>query len=166
MKRKDIIEAFVEKTEAEKREPKEEQNVPLILVSYWKEKALSLANGDQTRRSLVTFIAFLSQDAVGVGAKIMDLTPALFERFRKWRMGPHDFEIEWFGNPKSYSSPGVAGSTVQRNINDIRAAVYHARDTLKIRMAPKIRNVEARYLPGPRNRILTEDELARIVWYA
>ena len=46
-------------------------------------------------------------------------------------MAPHEFCVPWGGENKIYSSPGVGGETVQRNINDIRAAVHYAEDNLR-----------------------------------
>lgn len=137
------------------------------IVNYWKERGRKLVNNDQTGRSLRTFLAFLMQDEVGVQAVITDLTPALFERFREWRMGPHAFSLEWFGETFDYTSTkGVSGATVQRNINDVRAAVNFAVAEMRIPMAPKIKDVDPRYKSPPRERVLTIDEMARIAWYA
>ncbi len=143
-----------------------EANVIAHMVNYWREHGRKVTNSDQTSRSLRTFAAFLMQDDVGVGAVITDLTPVLFERFREWRMGPHGFELEWFGETYAYQTEGVSGSTVQRNINDVRAAIGHAESNLRIPMAPKIKDLDPRYRSPPKDRILTEDELARIAWYA
>lgn len=137
------------------------------IINYWKEKGVKLVNSDQTGRSLRTFVAFLMQDEVTVRAVITDLTPVLFERFREWRMGPHAFVMEWFGQTFSYESEkGVSGATVQRNVNDVRAAVNYAVANLRIPMAPKIRDVADEFQSEPRERILSLDELARIAWYA
>ena len=141
------------------------QVIPL-LMAYWKEHGKTTINQDQTGRSLRTFIGFLLQDRAGVGAVVTDLVPTLFERFRKWRMGPHCFELTWGGQAVSYSSKSVSGATVQRNINDIRAAVHHAEDNLRIPMAPKIKNLIAKFRSAPRERTLTIAEMARIAWYA
>ena len=137
-----------------------------ILVTYWKEKGARAVNWDQTSRSLRTFLAFLLQDRAGAHAVVTDMTPVLFERFREWRMGPHSFEIDWFEQTYAYKSDGVSGATVQRNINDVRAAVHHAEANMRITMAPRIADVDQRYQSAHKDRILTEDELARIVWYS
>ena len=141
------------------------QVIPL-LMAYWKEHGKKTVNRDQTGRSLRTFIGFLLQDRVGVGAVVTDLVPTLFERFREWRMGPHRFELTWGTQAVSYSSESVSGATVQRNINDIRAAVHHAQANLRIPMAPKIKDLDQRYQSPLRERVLSIDEMARIAWYA
>lgn len=143
----------------------EAQVVP-ILWRYWLEKGRHNVNADQTGRSLRTFVAFLEQDAIGPGAVVTDILPVVIDRFRVWRMKPHAFAMEWDGEQFDYSSEGVSGDTVNRNLNDVRAAFGHAEDNQRIPYAPKIRAVDQRYLNPLRERVLTEDELARIVWYA
>lgn len=135
------------------------------IINYWKERGRKAVNSDQTGRSLRTFLAFLMQDEVTVQAVITDLTPVLFERFREWRMGPHAFSLEWFGETFDYESKGVVGATVQRNINDVRAAINHAQNNLRIPMAPRINDLSDEYKSAPRERVLTLDEMARIAWY-
>lgn len=136
------------------------------IVNYWKEKGRKLVNSDQTGRSLRTFLAFLMQDQAGVEAVIIDLTPALFERFREWRMAPHAFSLEWFGETYDYATDkGVSGATVQRNINDVRAAVNFAVDNARIPMAPRIKDLADEYRSEPRERILSFGELGKIAWY-
>lgn len=137
-----------------------------MLMTYWHEKGSKAVNSDQTGRSLRTFIGFLAQDKIGARAVVSDLIPATFERFREWRMGPHRFAVPWAGQTVPYESEGVSGATVQRNINDIRAAVNHAEDNLRIPMAPKINDIDQRHQSAPRERVLTFDEMARIAWYA
>ncbi|MGB3167436.1 MAG: integrase [Alteraurantiacibacter sp.] len=148
------------------RQTPENASVVVALIQYWEERGHKRQNADQTERSLIVFIAFLMQDEIGQGAVVTDLTNLLFERFIKWRMSAHSYSLTWYGRAKKYSSDGVAGPTVQRNINDVRAAINFAADNMRITSAPKIKNIP-RHLQGThRSRILTEDELARIVWYA
>ncbi len=139
--------------------------VPILSV-YWNERGTDLVNRDQTHRSLRTFIAFLDQDRIGLNAVVTDLVPVVFERFRKWRMKPHRFDIEWGGKATPYQSAGVAGDTVARNLNDVRAAINHAEANMRIPYAPKIRTVDDKHLNALRERVLTLDEMARIFWYA
>ena len=160
------LDAFIDERKALRRQPAGEASVVAILVTYWREKGRKAVNADQTNRSLRTFAGFLLHDTAGVRATVTDLTPALFERFREWRMGSHAFALDWFGEAIDYASDGVAGATVQRNVNDVRAAVHHALANMRITMAPKIPDVDSRYLSPPRERVLSIDELARIAWYA
>jgi integrase len=141
------------------------QVIPMIMA-YWKEHGRQTVNHDQTGRSLRTFIGFLLQDRVGVAAVVTDLTPVLFDRFRRWRMAEHHCVVPWAGGMWNYDSKGVVGATVQRNINDVRAAVNHAEANLRIPMAPKIKDLDPKYRSAPRERVLTLEELSRIAWYA
>jgi integrase len=165
---KAILHAFVEEERAKNtRQAPTDASVAAILVTYYREKGSKAVNRDQASRSLRTFLAFLLQDEAGHGAVVTDLTPTLFERFREWRMGPHSFQLAWFGEDFDYSSAeGVAGATVQRNINDVRAAVHHAADNMRITHAPRISDLDERYHSPLRERVLTMDEMARIAWYA
>jgi len=160
------MDAWIDAQRSLGRQDPNEAEVAAALVNYWREKGSKAINSDQTGRSLRTFLAFLIQDRAGAKAVITDLTPTLFERFREWRMGPHSFTLTWFGEAFDYHSEGVSGATVQRNVNDVRAAIYHAEANLRIPMAPRIGDLDQRYLSEPRERILTIDEMARIAWYA
>lgn len=163
---KAAIHAYAEAERAKgKQEPSDARVIPLLLL-YWQEKGRDNINHDQTGRSLRTFIGFLDQDEAGLNAVVTDMVPALFERFRKWRMKPHNFNVSWGGRDYPYQSAGVAGDTVDRNLNDIRAAINHAEGNMRIPYAPKIKAVEQRHLNPLRERVLTLDELSRIFWYA
>lgn len=148
------------------RQTAEDAAVAPILWRYWIEKGRHNINSDQTGRSLRTFIAFMEQDDVGDGAVLTDMLPIVFDRFRAWRMKPHGFSMQWDGEQFDYSSDGVSGDTVNRNLNDIRAAFGHAEENRRIPYAPKVKAVAKALRNPPRERVLTEDELARIVWYA
>ena len=165
---KAILHAFVEEERARTtRQAPTDAGVAAILITYYREKGSKAVNWDQTSRSLRTFLAFLLQDEVGHAAVVTDLTPALFERFREWRMAPHSFQLAWFGETFDYkSAEGVAGATVQRNINDVRAAIHHAADNMRITHAPRIYDLPDRYKSPLRERVLTMDEMAQIAWYA
>jgi integrase len=161
-----MMDAHIDAQKSLKRQDPSEAEVAAHLINYWREKGSKAINSDQAGRSLRTFLAFLIQDVVGARAVVTDLTPALFERFREWRMGPHRFTLTWFGEAFDYASEGVSGATVQRNVNDVRAAVYHAQANLRIPMAPKIGDLDQRYLSEPRERILSMREMGMIAWYA
>lgn len=163
---KGVLDAFVAEQKALQRQDSHVAEVVPMLMAYWHEHGKHAINNDQAARSLRTFIAFLAQDSAGVRAVVTDLVPALFERFRVWRMAAHGFSIPWAGETLTYTSEGVSGATVQRNINDIRAAVLHAEANMRIPMAPRIKDVDQRHKSAPRERVLTLDELGRIAWYA
>lgn len=161
-----VIHAHDERERAKGRQDPQDARVIPLLWLYWQEKGHKNINHDQTSRSLRTFVGFLMQDEAGLSAVVTDMVPALFERFREWRMGPHDFSVEWEGRTFDYDSEGVSGDTVDRNLNDIRAGLNHADDNMRIAYAPKVRAVAIEYLNPLRDRVLSIDEMARIVWYA
>lgn len=163
---KAAIEAFVAEQRARQKQDQTEAQVVPLLMAYWQEHGRKTVNHDQAARSIRTFVAFLAQDCVGARAVVTDLVPTTFERFREWRMGSHTFAIRWGAEQINYSSQGVSGATVQRNINDIRAAVHHAEDNQRIPLSPRIRDLPARYRSEPRDRTLTLQEMSRIAWFA
>lgn len=161
-----VLHAYAERERAKgKQDPQDARVIPLLWL-YWQEKGRKNINHDQTGRSLRTFVAFLMQDTAGMNAVVTDMLPAVFERFREWRMGVHAFEMEWDGKNYPYTSLGVSGDTVDRNLNDVRAAIHHAEANMRISYAPKIKAVPLEHLNPLRERVLTEDEMARIAWYA
>lgn len=165
---KAFIHAHVEglRAKAPRQDPHDARVIPQLFL-YWKERGKNLANADQTQRSLKSFMGFLYQDEVGMNATVSDLVPATIERFRVWRMAPHAFEVDWVDGPATYSSEtGVSGDTVDRNLNDVRAAINHAADNMRIAYAPRIRGVEAKHKNPLRERVLTIEELGKIFWYA
>lgn len=164
---KAALDAFVAEQKAQQKQQASEAEVIPMLMAYWKEHGTKLINSDQTGRSIRTFIGFLMQDRVGVRAVVTDLTPATFERFREWRMGPHSMSVPWAGEVIEYASEkGVSGATVQRNINDIRAAVHHAEANMRIPAAPRIKDLDQKYASKLRDRVLTLEEMGMIAWYA
>lgn len=48
----------------------------------------------------------------------------------------------------------------------IRAGLNHAEENMRIAFAPKVKAIAIEHLNPLRERVLSEDELARIVWYA
>jgi integrase len=163
-----FIHAYVERerAKAQRQDPHDARVIPHLFL-YWRERGMHLANADQTQRSLKTFMGFLYQDEVGMNAVVTDLVPATIDRFRAWRMKPHAFEVDWIDGPFAYrSETGVSGDTVDRNLNDVRAAINHAADNMRIAYAPRIRGVETKHKNPLRERVLTMDELGRIFWYA
>jgi hypothetical protein len=43
-----------------------------------------------------------------------------------WRLKPHSYSIEWLGKTFAHSSKGVSGEAIQRNLDDVRAALNYA----------------------------------------
>lgn len=160
------MDAYIDQQKSLGPQQPHDAGVISMLVNYWNEKGCKSVNSDQTSRSLRTFAAFLAQDKATAHAVVTDLTPTLFERYREWRMGPHGFKLRWFGKLVDYQSEGVSGATVQRNINDVRAAIHHAEDNLRIPFAPRIKDLDQRYMSPPRERVLTIEEMGKIAWFA
>jgi hypothetical protein len=86
-------------------------------------------------------------------------------RFRRWRMGPHSWEIEWGGKTLAHSSSGVSGKTVQRNIEDLRAALHHAEANHRFQ-APKVHSIDKKHIKRNPRQVLDLDTLGAILGYA
>jgi integrase len=139
--------------------------VPQLLL-YWDERGQHVVSPDQIASSFRAFIGFLMQDEAGLDLSFSDVTPGLFRRFQNWRMGPHAYSLDWKGRRFTHKSIGVRGETVQRNLNDVAAALNYAANEGRVPYSPKVPSVEARHRSPPRSRVLTVDELASIIGYA
>lgn len=163
---KKIIDAFHAQQQARKPQEVHEARVIPVLMVYWQDRGKNAIKPDQIASSLRQFIGFLIQDEATLNAVVTDLTPALFERFRRWRMGPHEYNVPWADKYFAHKSPGVKGESVQRNIDDVRAAILYAEKNHRLPMAPKIESLEKRWRSQARDNTLTFEELGRIYWYA
>ena len=163
---KAVIDAFHAEQQAKRPQAVENAAVIPLLMVYWNERGKKAIKPDQIASSLRQFIGFLMQDEATPSAVVPDLNPALFERFRQWRMGPHEYNVPWAGKDYIHSSPGVRGESVQRNIDDVRAAILHAESNNRLPMVPRIASLEERYRSKARDNLLTIDQLGRIYWYA
>ena len=76
--------------------------VPLLFL-YWDEHGKSVISPDQIASSIRVFIGFLLHDPIGPNLTISDVTPQLFERFRRWGWGS-----------TATTSPGRARTTSTR----------------------------------------------------
>lgn len=163
---KAIIHDFAERERAKTLQGDEEARVIPLLFLYWDEHGRDVISPDQIASSIRQFIGFLMQDESGVNVTVADLTPNLFNRFRQWRMKPHEYCVPWRGKDYSHKSKGVNGESVQRNVDDIRAAILHHVNNRRLRSAPKIPNVPDKYRSRPRDRVLTIEELGAMFGYA
>lgn len=160
------IDAHYAASKARGRQDASAALVPQLLL-YWDEHGQHAVSPEQIASSLRVFIAFLMQDEIGLDLTFADVTPALFRRFTSWRMGPHSHALDWKGRHYARrSGTGVRGETVQRNLDDVRAALNHAANEGRVPYAPKVPSVEARHRSPPRSRVLSAAELARIIGYA
>lgn len=163
---KATIDAFHAQQQARQPQEAHEARVIPVLMVYWQDRGKNAIKPDQIASSLRQFIGFLMQDEATPNAVVTDLTPALFERFRRWRMGPHEYNVPWGDKDFAHKSPGVKGESVQRNIDDVRAAILYAEKNSRLPMAPKIESLEKRWRSQARDNTLTFEELGRIYWYA
>ena len=163
---KPILHAYAaeQRTKARDQRPDESQVVP-HLMHYCREHGPDVARLDTAKSSFRAFIGFLQQDELGTGATVADMTKGAFARFRRWRMGPHGWDVEWGGRNYRHSSAGVSGEAVQRNLEDLRAALNHAEAEGRIE-APKIPMVAKELRSEPRDRLMTFEEIGALWGYA
>lgn len=164
----DAIQSILAQHEAwrakQRQEPDEALAVGLFL-QFWNERGKSRRNAATVASSLRIFMAFLDQDEAGMGVAVAGLDKDLFERFMAWRLRPHSYAIEWLGKVYSHSSDGVSGEAIQRNLDDVRAALNYAVGK-QLPWAPKVPAVDAALRSPPRDVTLTIDQLGSIVAYA
>ncbi len=163
---KAVIHAHVEGERARGIQKPEEAKVLPLLILYWDEHGRNVISPDQIASSLRCFIGFLMQDEVGADLTVAELTPQLFERFRRWRMGPHDYDVPWGGRDFRHTSKGVRGESVQRNLDDVRSALNHHERNGRLPYAPRVNALAQQYRSPPRDRVLTIEELGAIVGFA
>src|SRR3546814_20731381 len=84
------------------------------------------------------FIGFLMQDEAGLAVTVSGMTPNLIKRFIAWRSGAHSYAVPWKDKHYNHTSKGIKGESIQRNIEDIRAALNHAANNDRIPYVPKI----------------------------
>lgn len=135
------------------------------LFNYLRERGPDVGRLDTMRSSFRAWIGFLMQDKLGTEATVASITPNVVARFRRWRMGPHEWEVEWSKRTYRHKSEGVTGLTVQRNIEDLRAALNHAEGERRI-TAPKVPSVEKRLRKKAGRALLTFKQLGAIFAYA
>jgi len=163
---KGIIDAYFEEQRAKKPQSVENAKVIPALFTYWEERGRNVVSPEQIANSIRCFIGFLMQDVATTDVTVAELNPALFERFRIWRMSKHGYDVPWGGKDYQHSSPGVRGESVQRNLEDIRAALNHQAKNGRIPFAPKVPSLDTRYRSKPRDIVLTIDQLGAMVGYA
>lgn len=142
-----------------------ESPIVLHLFNYLREHGADVKRLDTVKSSFRAWIGFLQQDELGTGAVVADVTKTMLARFRRWRMGPHEWAVEWNGKVYRHKHSGVTGEAVQRNIEDLRAALHHAEAEGRI-VAPRIGSVDRKLRSGPRDTVLTVQQLGAIMGYA
>jgi hypothetical protein len=149
----------------EPQRPEDAQVIPL-LFNYWEERGREADSAAQIASSTRQFIGFLMQDEATDGVTVAQLNPMLFERFRKWRMGPHSYDVPWAGESIAFTSKGVSGEAVQRNLDDIRAALHHQARNNRLPYKPLVPTLDRKYRSEPRDIVLSIDELGAIIGYS
>ena len=135
------------------------------LFNYLRERGPDIRRLDTAKSSFRAWIGFLMQDQLGTHAKVADITPGVVTRFRRWRMGPHSWEVEWGGKTFRHESTGVTGQTVQRNVEDLRAAMYWGEGERRF-TAPKVPSIDKKLRQSRRRALLTPKQLGALWGYA
>lgn len=137
------------------------------LFHYLREHGPDVHRIDTIKSSFRAWIGFFMQDDLTTtGILVGDLTKNVVDRFRRWRMGPHNWQVEWGGKVYRHQHSGVTGEAVQRNIDDLRAALIHAQGEKRIEKAPKIASVDRKLRSKPRSLRLTPAQLGAMIAYA
>lgn len=135
------------------------------LTNYIREHGPDVARLDTIKSSCRAWIGFFQQDELGTTVTVADVNKVMVTRFRRWRMGPHEYAVEWGGKLFRHKSEGVTGETVQRNLEDLRSALNHAEAAGRI-IAPKVLSVDRKLRSAPRDIVLTPKQLGAIWGYA
>lgn len=133
--------------------------------NYILEQGPDIVRLDTIKSSFRAWIGFLQQDEAGTGVTVAEVNKVLLTRFRRWRMGPHEWAVDTGEKVYRHKSPGVSGEAVQRNLEDLRAALNHAEGAGRI-IAPKIPSVDRKLRSTPSDLILSPQELGALVGYA
>lgn len=166
----DAAKQFLRSYEAEERSKEQDQDARQAellphLFNYLRERGPEVLRLDTVKSSFRAWIGFLMQDQLGQDATVAQITPGVVTRFRRWRMGPHSWEIEWGGKVFRHTSTGVTGQSVQRNIEDLRAALNYADGERRL-VAPKVPSVDKKLRPKKLTKVLSFRELGTVLGYA
>lgn len=163
---KAALHAHVEAIRSKRPQQADEADVVAQIQLYWDEHGKHTRKPGTIATSLRAFVGFLIHDEIGISAKVSDLRPVVFNRFRQWRMKAHSYSVPWNGVPMHVDSKGVAGETVQRNLDDVRAALNHAALNGRIPYAPKVPSVPTTMRSPARDVRVTLQQLGAIVGFA
>jgi integrase len=149
----------------EREQPAEQAEIIPHLFNYLREQGPDVLRLDTMKSSFNAWIGFLMQDELGMAATIAQVDKNFANRFRRWRMKPHQWEVAWSDKTYRHKSPGVSGKAVQRNIEDMRAALHHAEANNRI-VAPKVASVNKKLRPKNPRGTFTIQQLGAIIGYA
>lgn len=137
------------------------------LFNYIREHGPDVLRLDTIKSSFRAWIGFFMQDELGTGVRVSELDKVSVARFRRWRMGPHEWDVPWDGKSYKHKSDGVSGEAVQRNIEDMRSALHHAQDAGRLAMQlPKLPSVEKKLRSKARTHTYTLKQLGAMVAYS
>jgi integrase len=121
-----------------------------LLDDWLEHHVANLAAPERYRHSVDHWRTFVREDKREGHRKgdlnVADLTPELQRRFRSWR-----------------AAAGVGGHTINRDLAALRGALSWAWKHQRISRPPFIADVPIHLLARPRDRILSFEEIARIV---
>lgn len=160
------LHAFVEKERAKAHQPIESATVLPQLILYYDEHGERTANPDTIAGSLRHFIGFTMQDEVTPRVTVAQINKNLIDRYIAWRMGPHEYSVPWRGKEYRHKSAGVKGESVQRNIEDLRAALNHAANNQRIPYVPKIQSVPKEKRSPPRDVVMSIKQMGAVLAFA
>jgi integrase len=162
-----VIKAHEETATAKGPQKPDDAKVLPLLFNYWEEHGCDADSSAQIASSIRQFIGFLMQDVATPDVTVAQLNSLLFERFRKWRMAPHSYDVPWGGKDYRHSSRGVSGEAVQRNLDDIRAGLNHNTGAnARLPWVPKVPSVPEKFRSPPRDLIFTRDQMGAIIGYS
>ena len=139
--------------------------VALVCLQYEREYARYAISSSSVCTNIRIFVGFLQQDPVKADARMSDLNPQVFERFRRWRMGAHHYDICWQGKRYARSSAGVVGETVSKNLDDVRAALNYAVTMGRVKTAPRVPRLKSHFRSRPRDIVLRDHQIGAIIGY-
>lgn len=152
------------RSKAQGQDPRTAELLP-HLFNYIREKGPDIRRLDTIKSSYRAWIGFLMQDDLGTQATVANITPGVVDRFRRWRMGEHAWEVDWGGKTFRHKSLGVTGHAVQRNIEDLRAALHYAEGERRID-APRVPSVNKKLRNSAGPELLTPKALGALWGYA
>jgi hypothetical protein len=95
---------------------------------------------------------------------VADVSKNFAARFRRWRMAPHEWEIEWGGKVYRHKSPGVSARRSSAT-SRICARPHHAEANHRI-TAPKVQSVDKKLIKRNPRQTLEIETLGAIFGYA
>ena len=132
------------------RQPKDEALVEVLMAEWLKHHVSTLADPARYAGSAQHWLMFFDRERkagrLKGGPYVADLSPELQSRFRAWR-----------------TAAGVGGHTISRDLAALRGALNWAWKHQRIDHPPFIMDVPPHQKAPPRDRVLSFDEVARIL---